>query len=91
VYPHLVSWEGVGEDTERSYSVYLREISKNVSRERSKKLFGRKICASRVTGVRFGLCSILCGHDWKDPFVGHDKSVSLHKPVFWTSTTQVLS
>jgi hypothetical protein len=34
VYLHLVAWEGVGEDTERSYSACLREISQNASREK---------------------------------------------------------
>jgi hypothetical protein len=34
VYPHLVAWEGVGEDTERSYFAYLRKISQNASRRK---------------------------------------------------------
>jgi hypothetical protein len=32
VYPHLVALEGVGEDTKRRYSTYLREITQNASR-----------------------------------------------------------
>jgi hypothetical protein len=34
VYPHLVAWEGVGEDTERSYSACQREISQNAPRQK---------------------------------------------------------
>jgi hypothetical protein len=32
-YPHLVDWESVGEDTVRSYSACLYEISQNSSRK----------------------------------------------------------
>jgi hexokinase len=32
VYPHLVAWEGVGEDTKKSYSACVREIPQNSSR-----------------------------------------------------------
>jgi hypothetical protein len=34
VYLHLVAWEGVGEDTEESYSACLLEISQNASRKK---------------------------------------------------------
>jgi hypothetical protein len=35
VYPHPVAWEGVGKDTERSYSACLHEILQNVSRKKA--------------------------------------------------------
>jgi hypothetical protein len=34
VYPHLVAWEGVEEDTERSYSFCQREILQNTPRKK---------------------------------------------------------
>jgi hypothetical protein len=35
VYPHLVAWEGVGEDTKKSCSACLREISQNAKKKKN--------------------------------------------------------
>jgi hypothetical protein len=40
VYKELVAWEGVGEDTEKSYSACLPKISQNASR---KDIFNKNI------------------------------------------------
>jgi hypothetical protein len=39
VYSYLVAWKGVGEDTVRSHSTCLREISQNASRREKKGNF----------------------------------------------------
>jgi hypothetical protein len=42
VYAHLVAWEGVEEDTERSYSACLGEISQNASKKKNGPLKSKK-------------------------------------------------
>jgi hypothetical protein len=62
--PHLEAWEGVGEDTERSYSAKsVRNIAERL-REKEKKrgyLFRRQVVETFLQWVQDGIFFCWCG------------------------------